>query len=230
MNSGVRLGHLRRLCCVALAAVAVAAAMTWADGPARPTSIFDDNPSAPAPRPPTTAPSDGPPATAPAANPSAVVADSLLVVADDFVTDIYQNGQRVPDDAYKMEGEIYGATVMRVTIDVHPGDSLVFCAANDRFRWNGSTGLSVAGMLGDSRTPVFVSETQTGNWTGCNSLEQAVRFIKDPGYLRDSSLVVPTKPWSGCKDQMNKRCDWSGDTVWADGAAGTAWIRYVAPR
>ena len=135
-----------------------------------PASIFDDNPSPSPPGKTVTPPATQPPAAQPPATaPSDVAADSILIVADDFVIDIYLNGQRLPDQMYKLEAEIFGATVMRVTVEVHPGDSLVFNVVNDRFRWHGYAGLSVAGMLGDARTPVFVSETASGNWSGCDA-------------------------------------------------------------
>jgi hypothetical protein len=230
MRVGSNFSWLRGLSLVLVASVAFAAALAWAGDPPKPTSIFDDNaPDAPKDKP-TTPPTPRAAATQPSAAPSAIVADSILIVADDFVTDIYLNGQRVPDGSCKLEGEIYGATVLRVTVDVHPGDSLVFNAANDRFRWGGSTGLSVAGMMGDSRTPAFVSEAQSGNWSGCSSLEEAPQFIEDPMYLHEKPAVVPDKPWKGCTDQMAKRCDWTGETLWASGDRRNVWIRYVAPR
>lgn len=218
---------------MAIASFALIAAPARGEDPPKQKSIFDDNPppasttEKPA-RP--VAPVAPTPTPTPAPNASGVIADTLLIVADDFVTDIYQNGQRVPDAAYKLEGEIFGATVMRVRIEVHAGDSLVFNVANDRFRWGGSVGLSVAGLRGDDRSPAFVTEAESGNWSGCDALEQAPRFIKEPAYLHEKSAVVPSKAWRGCTEQMKKRCDWSGETLWADSPSRNVWIRYVAPK
>ena len=58
-------------------------------------------------------PSAGAPGTAPVpapVNPDApIVATDLFIGADDFVVDVFHNGHRVPDEARKMNSEVYGA-------------------------------------------------------------------------------------------------------------------------
>src|SRR6185295_4099684 len=67
-------------------------------------------------------PSAGTPVPAPANPDAPIVATDLFIGADDFVVDIFHNGHRVPDEARKMNSEVYGAIGERTTITVREGD------------------------------------------------------------------------------------------------------------
>ena len=158
-----------------------------------------------------------------------VVADKLLLVADDLIVDIYLNGERVPDELLKLEREIYGAMVLSARLELHEGDCLAFVVANDLPRW-GTCGFSAAALMGTGNTPIFWSESSTGAWCTCESVIQADRFIKDPAYLADRKAVVPDKPWNDCKTELAKRCEYSGDTLWSSAPSHLVWFKYVVPR
>jgi hypothetical protein len=160
--------------------------------------------------------------------PGPIIATSILFTVDDFVVDVYHNGVKVPDSRIHLDGEIYGATVFRVDVKVHRDDWLVFNVVNDRFRWGGAYGFAAAGLK-DSKAPVFETTVGKGPWSACDAPEQALRFIRDPVFLSDKSVVIPGKPWSGCKDQMKARCDWDGETVWSDSDSRNVWIKYIVP-
>jgi hypothetical protein len=147
---------------------------------------------------------------------------------DDFVIDVFQNGVKVPDSKIHLDGEIFGATVFRIDVKVHRNDWLVFNVVNDRFRWGGAYGFAAAGLKG-GKTPVFETTADKGSWSACDAPDQALRFIHDPTYLSDKSVVIPGKPWSGCTDQMKARCDWDGETVWSDSESKDVWIKYIVP-
>src|SRR4051812_2982701 len=80
----------------------------------------------------------------------AVKANYLITVADDFVVEIYKNGQRVPDAQRTLILERFGATAERVSVAVRAGDWLVFHVVHDRLRWNGSKYFAVAGCFGEN--------------------------------------------------------------------------------
>jgi hypothetical protein len=67
----------------------------------------------------------------------AVAANYIITESDDFIVDIYHNGEVVPDSRRHMLSETFGATGERIDIQVHRGDWLVFHVVNDRFRWGG---------------------------------------------------------------------------------------------
>jgi hypothetical protein len=158
----------------------------------------------------------------------AVVATSVLFAADDFVINVYHNGQAVPDSAFKLEREIFGATVMRVQIDVQRGDWLVFEVVNDRFRWKGSCGFAAAGLTADGEV-AFATDTQGGQWSACDSSDRASRFISEAGYLSNNGPSIPTNPWARANDEMSSRCDWSGKIIWGAGDTPHVWIKYYNP-
>src|SRR5438045_3717891 len=76
-----------------------------------------------------------------------VRANQVVTVADDFIVDVYLNGDRVADERCELREEIYGATVERINVQVHAGDWLVFHVVNDRLRWGGCEYFAVAGIL-----------------------------------------------------------------------------------
>ena len=92
--------------------------------------------------------------TPPAANPEPsahgeIVATKLFIGADDFVVDLFHNGQRVPDTARQMTTEVYGAIGERVDITVRERDWVVFNVVNNRLRWGGAYYFGVAGVNDD---------------------------------------------------------------------------------
>jgi hypothetical protein len=167
----------------------------------------------------------GAPTPASAGASDAVVATSVLIAADDFVINVYHNGQPVSDSQFKLEGDIFGATVMRVQMDVRSGDWIVFEVANDRFRWNGSCGFAAAGLAPGGKV-AFVSDTEGGHWSACDSSDKASHFISDADYLSDAGAAVPANPWMRANDEMKSRCRWNGKIIWGASDARHVWIKY----
>jgi hypothetical protein len=158
-----------------------------------------------------------------------IVADQLLLVADDLIVEIYLNGERVPDESWKLEREVFGAMVVSVRIEVREGDCLVFNVANDPLRWGGSCGFSAAALMGEQKMPVFTTESKSGAWSTAESVSQVDRFIKEPGYLAEHLAVIPSNPWKECTTELVKRCEYTGDTLWGESRAHSVWIKYVIP-
>src|SRR3954466_4145755 len=73
------------------------------------------------------------------------LADYLITVADDFIVEVYHNGQRVPDSARELILERFGATGEKIKVPVKRGDWLVFHVVANRLRWDGSKYFAVAG-------------------------------------------------------------------------------------
>ena len=156
-----------------------------------------------------------------------LVASNVVVAADDFVINVYHNGQIVPDTHFKLENEIYGATVMRIRMDIHPGDWIVFEVANDRFRWDGNCAFAAAGLKDNGQT-AFASDTDSGHWSACDSTDKASHFISDAAYGADSGVVVPRRPWTRAADEVRKLCpDWQGKIIWCDSDARHIWIKFA---
>ena len=45
----------------------------------------------------------------------------MVVVADDFVVDVWVNGKRLPQSARTMLAETHGAMTERISVDLDPG-------------------------------------------------------------------------------------------------------------
>jgi len=159
---------------------------------------------------------------------NAVVANHLLLVVDDVVTNIYHNGQALPDSSMKLEHEIFGAMVLSATVEVRAGDSLVFAVANDRFRWRRECGFACAGLTGDEKI-AFSTSASNGQWFACTDASNVGKFLSANTETGDGPVAIPTHVWADCKKELNKRVDWQGDTVWAANDQRLVWIKYVCP-
>ena len=84
----------------------------------------------------------------------------LYFVADDFVVDVWKNGDVVPLSKRTLLHEIYGATVERVNLELSAGDWLVFHAVNNRLRWNGCRFFGMAAMAAESETTIFAPRSR----------------------------------------------------------------------
>src|SRR4051794_124557 len=92
----------------------------------------------------------------------AVLANKVFTAADDFVVEVYHNGEKVPDAKRTMLEDRFGATAERIDIDVRQGDWLVFNVVNNRFRWEGASYFGVAGKGEDG--VAFVSDPADSRW------------------------------------------------------------------
>jgi hypothetical protein len=155
-----------------------------------------------------------------------VIANAIYIVADDFVVDVYHNGEKVPDSRRKMLEEIFGATVEKVEIDVREGDWVVFNVVNNRLRWNGCSYFAAAGMKANQGVE-FVSETASGRWVACDEPGEVPAFIAYPQTRSKPARPIEAR-WDQGDSRMNGITDgWKGEAVWGD--SRNTWIKYVAP-
>ena len=156
------------------------------------------------------------------------VADSLLIAADDFVTDVYLNGKRLPNRDYDLLVENFGATMMQVHVSIYPGDWLVFNVSNDRFRWGGASGLAVAGLLRGHTS--FTSQINSPLWCSCVNLAQVPAFIANRNSLMARPVVRPRNPYRWVWNSVNGKCNFkNGKIIWAKGRRANVWIKYRVP-
>jgi hypothetical protein len=159
------------------------------------------------------------------ANPDApVMATDLYIGADDFVVDIFHNGHRVPDEARKVNSEVYGAIGERTTLTVREGDWLVFNVANNRLRWSGAYYFGIAGVTEDGSV-AFVSE-ESDRWSVCEDPGQVPRFIADSKFLADNKVQRIEKPWSGGDKMLNSKVKgWAGYAIWGSPTNRNIWAQ-----
>lgn len=157
-----------------------------------------------------------------------VLATSVVLVADDFVVEIYHNGVKVPDEKRTMTDEAFGATAERVDVTVREGDWLVFNVVNNRMRWGGVKYFAAAGLNDVDEPRVGFVSKDDGRWSACDELMLVPRFIAEANYLSDQSAEVIESRWDGGDPRMNARVDgWKGDPLW--GKSRNTWIKYRAP-
>lgn len=155
------------------------------------------------------------------------LAQYLVTVADDFIVDVYLNGERVPDTRRKLLVERFGATVERIGIPVEKGDWLVFNVVNNRMRWGGAYYFAAAGIRSDETTIGFTTELTSGRWSCCDNPGNVTRFISDRDYLTSNTARPVERPWHEGTPIMKGRVQgWSGSPVW--GGTRNTWIKFVA--
>ena len=159
-----------------------------------------------------------------------VIANCVYTVADDFVVEVYHNGERVPDAKRSLQLEIHGASIEKVDIEVRRGDWLVFNVVNNRFRWDGASYFAAAGMMeepGKEPRRGFTTEVTTGSWSACDDIAAVPGFIADP--LSDAARLanVIEKQWDLGKAHMDRIAgNWMGSAIW--GSSRNTWIKYRA--
>ena len=154
-----------------------------------------------------------------------LMADRLFTVADDFIVDVYHNGEKVPDSKRTLLVEQFGATAERIDIEVKKGDWLVFNVVNNRLRWGGCSYFAVNGR-GEAGV-VFTTELDSDRWSCCDDTGKVAEFIRDWNYLSQERARTIEDPWSGGDDLMKQIADgWTGKPLW--GKSRNTWIKFVA--
>jgi len=156
------------------------------------------------------------------------VAQYVITVADDFIVDVYLNGERVPDARRKLLLERFGATVERIDVPVRRGDWLVFNVVNNRLRWGGAYYFAAAGIQKDETSVGFTTELDSGRWSCCDNPGNVARFISDRDFLASNSAQPVQRPWHEGDRIMSRHVKgWSGAPLW--GSTRNTWIKFVAP-
>ena len=156
-----------------------------------------------------------------------VLAQYLYTVADDFIVDVYYNGERVPDAKRHVLLERFGATVERIDVAVRSGDWLVFNVVNNRLRWGGAYYFAAAGMKPDETTIGFTTELSSGQWSCCDNPSNVSRFVSDRDFLASHAAQRVARPWHEGDEHMKGHAKgWSGVPLW--GTSRNTWIKFVA--
>ncbi len=165
-----------------------------------------------------------------------LMANWLTIVAKDFVTEIYHNGERIADRKRKLLLDRFGASVERVDIQVRRGDWLVFHVAHNRLRHGGTRFFAVAGNL-DQNEFGFASNPTSRAWSSCDDPANVAEFIAHPdsSQFRDSAAGVERpaypigKAWEEGAKFMRQYggADFPGAPLW--GKEASTWIKFVAP-
>jgi hypothetical protein len=151
-----------------------------------------------------------------------------MMVADDFVVDVYVNGQQLPQGQRHLKAEIFGAQVEQDEVELHAGDWVVFNVASNGLRWNGSSYFAAA-ALADDGSVAFNTETDSHRWSACDAVGDVPRFLAEPTFGADRPTVRPAHVWGDGDKIIRKRVPgWAGAPVW--GTSHSCWIKYVVPR
>ena len=159
-----------------------------------------------------------------------ILAKWLVVVANDFVIDVYINGQRIPKERRKLLLDRFGASVEKVDVTVNPGDWLVFRVAYNQLRRRGSKYFAVAGCLDDKRFGFESSSTST-QWAVCDDPTHAKEFISMrhcPVGIEKRAIPID-HPWEKGMKFMRRYggANFSGKPLW--GHEPSTWIKFRAP-
>lgn len=157
------------------------------------------------------------------------VADSLTVVAKDFVLDVYRNGKRVPDSQRELLLDRFGATAERVHVKVKEGDWLVFHVAHNRLRHQGTKYFAVAGQRGEDAF-ALISDPESLQWSSCDDPEQAAEFIRHRDYGTENRARSIERPWEEGLKFMNQYAGegFPGAPLWGEGPS--TWVKVVVEK
>jgi len=150
---------------------------------------------------------------------------SILVVADDFVVDVWVNGRLVPLSSRQRLAEVFGAMTERVHVDLRDGDWVVFNVVANRMRWGGASYFGAYATDDDGQVG-FVSNTTCG-WYACDDPSKVASFIEDRDAGTDRKAVAPERPWRDAKDRWRGQLgkDFPGEPVW--GRTANTWIKHI---
>ena len=153
----------------------------------------------------------------------------LVTVADDFIVDVFHNGQRVRDDQRELLLERFGATAEKINVTVHEGDWLVFHVVQNRLRWGGSKYFAVAGCLASNEFG-FVSDPASAAWSVCDNPINVRNFIRHRNAGGNVRATTIETPWGEGDDHMKEfaGADFAGKALW--GRQPATWIKFVAGR
>lgn len=155
------------------------------------------------------------------------VSEYMYTVADDFIVDVYYNGEKVPDNKRQLLVERFGATAERINQPVKMGDWVVFHVVNNRMRWGGVYYFAVAGMKQNETSVGFTSELASRRWSCCDNPSNVSRFIADRDFLATNSVQTIEQPWQEGNELMKELAkEWSGAPVW--GTSRSTWIKFIA--
>ncbi|HMJ64798.1 MAG TPA: serine/threonine-protein kinase, partial [Candidatus Binatia bacterium] len=163
-----------------------------------------------------------------AATPVPVLATTIYAAVDDFIVDIYHNGQKVADEKRQLINNVFGAVAEKTDVTVREGDWLVFNVVNNRLRWNGAYYFAVAGMT-ESNTIAFATDLTNGRWSVCDDPTEAARFIAKAEHLAINPPKPIDRPWHYGDTLMTSMAKgWQGQPIW--GTNRNTWIKFRAAR
>lgn len=157
-----------------------------------------------------------------------VVANYVITSADDFLVDVYHNGEVVPDGCRHMLSERFGATSERIDLQVRRGDWIVFHVVSDRMRWGGVRYFAAAGLF-EKNEFGFVSHPDSRQWSACDNTSRVAKFIAKKDFMSHSPAQKVTEIWRDGDELMKQFAgdSWCGEPLW--GCSRDTWLKFIVP-
>ena len=121
-------------------------------------------------------------------------ATEVLWVADDFVVELWHNGEVVPLDRRELVAEIFGATLERARIELRAGDWLCFHVVANLKRWGGCRFFAAAGRLAADEF-AFVSDPASPQWSACDDPAHVGEFVARATMRGERRARTIDRPW-----------------------------------
>lgn len=152
----------------------------------------------------------------------------LTIVVKDFVTAIYHNGKRVPDEKRTLLEDRFGSTIENLALEPEPGDWLVFEVACNPIRHGGSRYFALSGFLEGDPHALF-SHPQSPNWSHCNNPTLAMKFIRNREHGSDLRALPVERPWDEGDSYIRRYAgpSFPGKAIWGDDT--TTWLKLIVP-
>jgi hypothetical protein len=151
-------------------------------------------------------------------------ATEVLWVADDFVVELWHNGEPVPLERRELVNEIFGATVERARLALRAGDWLCFHVVANRMRWGGCRFFAAAGRLAAGEF-LFASDPVSPCWSACDDPSHAAEFVARARTRNEQRARTIDKPWDQGEPSMRELAgaDCGAKPLW--GEAASTWLK-----
>lgn len=166
--------------------------------------------------------------TLPYLDKDAVQNQGLTIVVKDFVTAVYHNGNRVPDEKRTLLVDRFGSTVENIAIEPVPGDWLVFEVACNPVRHGGAKYFALSGFM-DGDRHALVSHPQSSQWSYCDNPTLAMKFIRERDEGAKRNALAANRKWEEGDTFIRKYAgpSFPGEAIW--GGENSTWLKLRIP-
>jgi hypothetical protein len=159
-----------------------------------------------------------------------VKARYVITVCNDFVVDLYKNGDKVPERLRHNANELFGAEVEKDDIKVSTGDWLVFHVVSNAIRWNGVYFFAAAGMR-EKDDFGFFTDYKSDDWSSCDNPSDVDQFISDKNYMSDAKVhrIPEENLWRDGIPRIKAYTgdSWPGTPLWGHIGSRSVWLKVI---
>ncbi|MEM7602249.1 MAG: hypothetical protein AAF357_12640, partial [Verrucomicrobiota bacterium] len=152
----------------------------------------------------------------------------LTVVVKDFISAIYHNGQRIPDEKRTLLLDRFGSTIENIAIEPKPGDWIVFEVAYNPVRHGGARYFALSGFLNGDPHGLF-SHPESSSWSHNDNPTLAMKFIRNREHGTARRALPVGRGWDEGDSFIRQYSgpSFPGEAIWGDETS--TWLKLLIP-